>query len=148
MHDGHDRADVQKYLHEGFLPRVQSYLRRTRFVREIIDPETGDKRWEEVSPELLEGEREVIWVNQDESLCYANDDAGGTWLEEDKNYIEMKGNQVHRTLFYSHVHLIIQPSHLIQDVVSRCMSLDSFHILTASGWTLKPWSPTLMGTGA
>ena len=73
-HDGHDREDVQKYLHEGFLPRVKSYLRRTRFVREIIDPKTGDKRWEEVPPELLEGEREVIWINQDESLFYANDD--------------------------------------------------------------------------
>ena len=90
-HDGHDRADVQKYLHEGFLPRVRSYLRRTRLVHEIIDHKTGIKRWEEVPPELEEGEKEVIWINQDESLFYANDDAGGTWLEADKNYIEMKG---------------------------------------------------------
>ena len=70
-HDGHDRADVQKYLHTGFLPLVKSYLRRTRFVREIIDVETGVKSWQELPPELEEGEREVIWINQDESLCYA-----------------------------------------------------------------------------
>ena len=54
-----------------FLPLVKSYLRHTRFVREIIDVETGVKSWQEVPPELEEGEREVIWINQDESLCYA-----------------------------------------------------------------------------
>ena len=90
-HDGHDRADVQKYLHEGFLPRVKDYIRRTRIVREVIDVETGVKTWEEIPPTLNEGEREVIWLNQDESLFYANDDAGGMWCEADKNYIAVKG---------------------------------------------------------
>lgn len=33
-HDGHDREDVQKYLHNHFLPRMKSYMRRTRFMRE------------------------------------------------------------------------------------------------------------------
>ena len=90
-HDGHDRADVQKYLHQGFLPKVKSYIRHTRIVREVIDAETGEKTWEEIPPTLYEGEREVIWLNQDESLFYANDDAGGMWGEADKNYIAVKG---------------------------------------------------------
>lgn len=74
-------------------------------MREIIDHKTGAKRWEEVPPELEEGEKEVIWINQDESLFYVNDDAGGTWLEADKNYIEIKGKQVHLT-----PHTVLLPS--------------------------------------
>ena len=90
-HDGHDRADVQKYLHQGFLPRVKNYMRRTRIVREMINTETGETTWEEFPPELEQGEREVIWLNQDESLFYCNDDAGGMWCESGKNYIKVKG---------------------------------------------------------
>ena len=60
------------------LPKVYSYLRRTRFVREVIDAETNVKNCQEIPPDLREGEREMIWVNQDESLFYVNDDAVGT----------------------------------------------------------------------
>ena len=90
-HDGHDRADVQKYLHASFLPKVKSYVRRTRIMREVTNVDTGETTWEEIPPDLKEGEREVIWVNQDESLFYANDDAGGMWCEIGKNYIAVKG---------------------------------------------------------
>ena len=90
-HDGHDRPDVQKYLHEGFLPRVKNYMRRTRIMREVTNADTGETTWEELPPELEEGEREVIWLNQDESLFYANDDAGGMWCEVGKSYIAVKG---------------------------------------------------------
>ena len=103
-HDGHDRADVQKYLHASFLPRVKSYVRRTRIMREVTNVETGEKTWEESPPDLLPGEREVIWINQDESLFYANDDAGGMWCENGKNYIAVKGQgeKVHVSGFISY----------------------------------------------
>lgn len=61
---------------------------------QIIDADTGVKSWIEDPPDLREGEREVIWINQDESLFYATDDAGGTWQEKDKNYIQLKGLSV------------------------------------------------------
>ena len=57
----------------------------------VIDVETGTKSWVEIPPELAEGEREVIWVNQDESLFYANDDDFGMWCELKKKYIGPKG---------------------------------------------------------
>ena len=66
-------------------------MKRTHIMREVVNAETGVSEWEEMPPDLQEGEREVIWVNQDESLFYANDDAGGMWCEDGKNYIAVKG---------------------------------------------------------
>ena len=103
-HDGHERADVKADLHKNFLPKVKEYLRRTRMMREVIDVETGTKTWKEVPPDLDEGEREVIWVNQDESLFYANDADCGMWCEDNKRYIAPKGRgpKVHLSGFISY----------------------------------------------
>ena len=125
-HDGHDRADVQKYLHQGFLPLVKSYIRRTRFVREVISVETGEKSWEEVPPDLLPGEREIIWINQDESLFYANDDAGGMWCAVGKNYIKVKGQgpKLHVSAF------IAYPS-------GRWVDIETIEPSKDGNWTLE-----------
>lgn len=86
-HDGHERADVQK-ARAKFIERITSVMKRCR--RQEYNEVTGS--WRNIDPDLTGGAKEVVFINQDETIIYENDDKGGTWLPEGKAQFRPKGN--------------------------------------------------------
>lgn len=71
MTAGHERKDVVAHRNL-FVKNMEMMLRRT--TRAVFDDQTDT--WRMVRPELKEGEKEVVIINQDECLCFENDDSG------------------------------------------------------------------------
>lgn len=82
FHDGHERDDVVKYRKE-FLETMASYL-------PFMATYEGDEMIE-IPPVLPRGTKRIVYVNHDETTCYANDDMKTIWIEKGETILKKKG---------------------------------------------------------
>jgi hypothetical protein len=72
--DRHEAPEIKKYLHEDYMPFLQSLSHRIR-------KWDGQECEIEVPPQLIDGEAEVVLVFQDEVCYHSNDDFVKQWYE-------------------------------------------------------------------
>ena len=82
--DGHERVDVVE--HRGvFLGAMGEFCRRCNVY-------SGDLMDEVTPPVLIEGQKRVVIIVQDESIFYTNDSILLSWLVVNETYIKPKSN--------------------------------------------------------
>jgi hypothetical protein len=72
--DGHEWADVVKYLQETFLPKMAEL---EHCVAKYVPNLSGNMEW--IEPDPAPGEKELIPEFQDETCCQANEHASLAW---------------------------------------------------------------------
>ncbi len=95
--DGHERDDVVTYRQGTFIPTLLRYKERANV--HLYDPAAGS--WAAREAKLGPGDSRVVFVNQDETLCYSADGLKGMWEEIGKPQIrpKSKGDSIHVSAF-------------------------------------------------
>merc|ERR1711871_419416 len=85
-----DRDDIKKALEE-YTEEVKKIMKKCKMMYEDGYNSNKEPIWKSVQPELLPGEKQVIVINQDESIFWVLDNDTGVWLKYGSGQQREKG---------------------------------------------------------
>lgn len=92
------RDDIKKALGE-YTEDVKKIMKKCKMMYEDgYQQSNGEPIWKSVEPELLPGERQVIFINQDESGFWVLDNDTGVWLKYGSGQQREKGKGERRLM--------------------------------------------------
>ena len=91
------RDDIKKSLDE-YTEEVKKIMKKCKMMYEGAYNRNGEPIWTSVELELAPGERQVIFINQDESIFWVLDNDTGVWLKYGSGQQREKGKGERRLM--------------------------------------------------